>query len=249
MKMRQATVRGLGALILGWGLAAGTAQANTYYSLEMERAGFTAKGMVEDGRDYAVTREGGGTAPRIVFDARANSDVLVLGSQSTPNGFEKDRSEMRIYSGTEFDRTWFLGMRVMQPQPQAVAPGNWHVFMQCHQAGTGKSPPVSLNLEEGGQFSLIARSSEDTYRKLWQGAMPAGRWMDIVLAFRMGAQGYVRLWVNGRAVSEHRLPLRWTGHEERCVLKTGVYRGASDRPVEMRFDDIRLGDSYRDVTR
>lgn len=236
-------------IVLVLGLSGGMAQANTYYSLEMEQAKLTPKGMIEDGRPYDITRNGGGIKPKIRYDAQARSKVLVLETGSTPDGELKDRAEMRIYSNVTFDRTLFLGMRVMQPQRDAVAPGKWHLFMQCHQAGSQISPPLSLNLEEGDEFSLIARSSEDSYERLWTGKMPVGRWMDIVIGFRMGARGQVVMWVNGRKVTEHRLPLRWKGFEERCILKTGIYRAASDTPFQMRFDDIRLGDRYIDVAR
>ena len=230
-----------------FGLLTGPVQADTYYSLEMEKAQLTPKGLTEDGRPYAVTREGGGVRPKIIYDTRAGSKVLVLETSSTPQGDVKDRAELQIYSGITFNRTWFMGMRV---RPQGiVAPGAWQLFMQCHQAGSQVPPPLSLNLEAGGVFSLIARSSADAYERLWTGDLPTGRWTDIVIGFRMGAKGHVRLWVNDKQVTEHRVPLRWKGYEDRCVLKTGVYRAASDTPFQMRFDDIRLGDSYRDVAR
>lgn len=224
-----------------------SAAANTYYSLELESARLIPKGLSEDNRPYDVTREGGGIAPRITYDASAGSKVLVLETTSTPEAALKDRAEMRIFSGVTFDRTLFLGMRVKYSGQ--VDPEAWHLFAQCHQAGTGKSPPLSLNLLPGGQMALVARTSEDSYERLWSGPMQAGRWHDVVIGFRMGEKGHVRLWLNGRKLTEQRLPLRWKGHAERCVLKTGIYRAASDAPFQMRLDDIRLGDRYIDVAR
>ena len=221
--------------------------AKTYYSLEMDQARLTPQGMREDGRHYKITREGGGKAAQISQDPIAGSKVLVLGTSATPQASTKDRAEMRIYSGITFDRTWFLGLRAMTQG--TVAKDAWHLMMQCHQTGSAKSPPLSLNLEAGNKISLIARSSQDAYERLWTGDMPQGQWADIVVGFRMGAKGHVRLWMDGRLVVERRLPLRWDGYQDRCVLKTGLYRSASDRPFQMRFDDIRLGDRYLDVAR
>lgn len=234
----------LSALICSVASAVG---ADTYYSLEMDQARLTPKGIAEDGRVYPVQREGSGARARLIKDRNAGSTVLVLDAGATPQGALKDRSELRIYSGITFNRTWFLGLRVKVRGE--VEPDAWHLLMQCHQAGTKSPPPLSLNLETGNRFSLIARSSEDAYERLWTGAMPQGRWMDIVIAFRMGAKGHVQLWTNGKRVSAHRVPLRWAGHAERCVLKTGIYRAASDRSFQIRLDDIRLGDSYEDVAR
>jgi hypothetical protein len=223
----------------------GEASADTYYSLEMDPAKLTAKGLREDKRVFPIRREGGGTRAKIVRDASAGSKVLELNASPTPTASAKDRSELRIYSGINFNRTWFLGMRV---RPIGIVEdGAWHLFMQCHQTGSQLPPPLSLNLETGDRFSLIARSSDDAYERLWTGPMPQGKWTDIIMSFRMGEKGYVRLWVNGRSVTTQRVPLRWDGFEDRCVLKTGIYRAASKRPFQMRFDNIRLGDSYRDV--
>jgi hypothetical protein len=234
-------------LIAGMLALMGTAQANTYYALELESAKLTPKGLTEDGRPYDITVEGGGIRPKIIYDAAAGSKVLVLETSSTPSGASKDRAELRFYSGVTFNRTLFMGMRVKHQG--SVDPGDWHLFMQCHQTGSQKSPPLSLNLLPGNKVALIARSYADSYERLWTGDMPPGRWRDLVIGFRMGAQGHVQLWLDGRKVADARLPLRWKGFEDRCVLKTGVYRAASDAPFQMRFDDIRLGDSYRDVAR
>lgn len=132
--------RAFAALTLGALVWTGLAQADTYYALEMEAARLTPKGMSEDGRPYTVTREGGGLRPKVVYDASAGSKVLVLGTRATPATAPKDRAEMRIYSGVTFDRTLFLGMRAKYSG--TVEQDAWHLFAQCHQAGSGKSPPL-----------------------------------------------------------------------------------------------------------
>jgi Polysaccharide lyase len=132
--------------------------------------------------------------------------------------------------------------------PRASPPSDtWHLLLQCHQAGTQLPPPISLNLEPDGNLSLVVRDDADTYARLWSGPLPRGRWVRLVLGFRMGRDGQVRLWQDGRQVVYRRQPLGWAAGARRCVLKTGLYRGAATTPFTIRLDDIALGDSYRDV--
>ena len=219
----------------------GFAQAGTYYTLDMEGASISGGRLNEDGHRFRLRTEGGGTTPKLT------TGLLVLHTDASPPGATRDRAELQITSAIEFDRMWFLGMRVMQPFEDPIAPGQWHLFMQCPQWGATTPPPLSLNMEPGGLFSLVARSDVDRYERLWVGPMPVGRWLDLVIGFRMGERGHVRLWVNGTKVADVRTVLRWKAGQDRCTLKTGVYRAPGNAPFEMWFDDIRLGDTYNDV--
>jgi len=112
--------------------------------------------------------------------------------------------------------------------------------------GRRAAPPLSLNLEPNGDLSLVARDDGDTYDRLWSGPLPRGRWVRLVLGFRMGQTGRVRLWRDDRLVADRNQPLGWAAGERRCVLKTGLYRGAKT-PFEIRLDNVSLGSRYRDV--
>ncbi len=230
-------------------LCTGPGQANVYYDLDFEQTRLSAEVVHEDGKRFGLRVEGGAARPQLAPDPADSDTALVLRAHPTPQGARADRAELGLTSSIRFGQRYALAMQVLRPSGALVAQGRWHLFMQCHQAGTQVSPPLSLNLEPEGRFSVVARNDADGYERLWSGPMPANRWMDLVLEFTMGAPGEVRLWVDGRRVLSARPTLRWQEGEPRCSLKTGLYRGPSKAPFEMWFDDIRLGDSYRDVIR
>ncbi len=226
----------------------GTARADTYYRLDFDGARLNRQGLFEDGHKFALRTEGGGQPGRIVLDRRKGSKVLVLRTTATPAGAKKDRAEVQIYSGITFGREWFVGLEVFIPRADVFS-DTWNVLLQCHQAGTLRTPPLSLNLEPNGDLSLVARGDADSYDRLWSGPLPRGRWVQLVLGFRMGQDGRVRLWQDGRLVTSQRRPLSgWAAGERRCVLKTGLYRGSAPTPFEIRLDNVMLGSRYRDVT-
>lgn len=220
--------------------------ANTYYRLDFDSAQITPKGVNEKGRAYRLRREGGGMPGRIVNDQRNGSAVLELRSKPTPSGKSKDRAELQIYSGITFDRDWFYGFEVFVPAGTGMD-DTWQLLLQCHQNGTSKSPPISLNLSASGKLILVSRRDADTYNALWTGPMPTGRWVPIVLGFRMGEKGRARMWVDAKPVYDRRTPLGWSQGDRKCNLKTGIYRGESDQAFRVRLDKIALGDSYREV--
>ncbi len=220
--------------------------ADTYYRLDFDSAKITSKGVNEKGRAYRFRREGGGMPGRIVKDQRNGSAVLELRSKPTPSGQSKDRAELQIYSGITFNRDWFYGFEVFVPAG-TVMDDTWQLLLQCHQNGTKKSPPISLNLSANGNLILVSRRDADKYAALWTGSMPKGRWVPIVLGFRMGAKGRARLWVDAKPVYDRRVPLGWSQGDRKCNLKTGIYRGDSGQAFRLRLDKIALGDSYREV--
>ncbi len=220
--------------------------ADVYYRLDFDSAKITSKGVSEKGREYRFRKEGGGMPGRIIKDQRNGSAVLELRSKPTPSGHSKDRAELEIYSGITFNRDWFYGFEVFLPTGVKMDE-TWQLLLQCHQNGTQKSPPISLNLDAGGNLVLISRRDADTYNPLWTGPMPKGRWVPVVLGFRMGEQGRARLWVDAKSVYDRRVPLGWSQGDRKCNLKTGIYRGESDQAFQVRLDKLALGDTYREV--
>jgi hypothetical protein len=197
------------------------------------------------GRGAPIRSEGGGQPGEIVTDPLTRSRVLVIRSAPTPVGGIKDRTELQVFSGVVFDRPWAIGMDVFIPERTVFTP-NWHLMMQCHQFSStaGLSPALSLNLTPPGHVVVVARSTEDKYEELVKAPMPVGRWVRIELEFTMGEKGRAEMWMDGRLVGVRTAILRFKeGDKPQCNLKVGTYRGRSDTPHEIRFDNVILGDS------
>jgi hypothetical protein len=229
-------------------LWAAPGRAGTFYRLDFEGARLTPDSIGDNGKRFTLRRQGGGRVARIVKDGNKGSQVLLLSTAPTPAGADRDRSELQIHSGITWNRDWFVGLDVMIP-PGTVHADTWHLLLQCPQAGTAHSPPISLNLGADGSLVLVARDDGDAYEPLWTGPLAQGRWVRLVLGFRMGENGRAQLWVGGRRVADIRRSLGWADGERRCVLKTGIYRGPAATAFALRLDNVSLGTGYADVAR
>ncbi|UYV37178.1 polysaccharide lyase [Rhodobacteraceae bacterium D3-12] len=215
----------------------------TYYHMTFDQLRPVAGGFEERGKRYPFRRDGGGAALATRRDARIGSTVLVLKTDPTPPGADRDRAEVQIHSGISWRRDWVASLRFRIPDHTSVV-ADWQTLMQCPQVGNDLPPPISVDLEPDGRISLVVRSERDVHEIIWSAPLPRGRWSTLALGFRMGADGRARLWLDGRKMVDVRLPLGWVEAEELCVLKTGIYRAPSPNPFELHLDDVTLGDSY-----
>lgn len=236
------------ALLLTAAIPALPVPADTFYRLDLENAHLTEDRLVEGWRSFRIRREGGALRPEIVPlpPRTGGGHALDLSSATTTPGARADRAEITITSGIHFGDRWFLGLRVFIPEG-VPDPKTWHLFMQCHQAGTATPPPLSLNLTHDGAIALVTRGTRDPYRVLWSTAATRGVWHRIVLAFEMEEAGRIRLWYAGTEVLSSNDLSVWRGGEARCTLKAGLYRGPSPDPFRMILDDVALGTDYRSV--
>lgn len=238
-------VRAALAALAGLALLAPEARADvTWYRMTFEDVRSTAQGLEEAGKSFRFRREGGGAPLRVLRDPLSGSGALVLRSAPTPPAATRDRAEIQVYSGIDWDREWFASIRFRLSGLPPRLP-EWQILMQCPQAGTDLPPPLSVDLEPDGRLALVARSEADAHETLWSAPLPRDRWMSLVLGFRMGEHGRARLWLDGERMVDRRMALGWRGRgERRCVLKAGIYRAPSPHPFELRLDDVTLADSY-----
>lgn len=220
--------------------------ARTLYEITADRAQVKGDDLEESNRKaYKLKREGSGVAAQIVDDAERRSRVIVFRTPPTPAGKVKDRSELEIFSGIEFGRQWALGMKVFVPAEVEFS-DNWHILSQCPQNGA-IHPPFTLSFVKPGRIAVISRSDADDYRTVWAGDFPKARWVRLELEFTMGEKGHVRMWMDDKLVADKDAVFNFKEGRPRCNLKVGTYRGKTDKPFEVRFDDIRLGNERADV--
>lgn len=238
-------------LSMCFALVSSLAADTDYYRLTFDHTRPTALGFAENGKSYRSRRDGGGAAFTTGYDVLRKSRALVLRTAPTPPGADSDRAEIQIYSGITWNRDWVASLEFHVTHPsESVSPpsdniADWQILMQCVQAGTSLPPPLSIDLEPEARISVVVRSEQDRHEILWSGPLPRDRWSEIAIGFRMGEKGRVRLWLDGKQLLDKRLPLGWHDGEERCVLKTGIYRAPASTPFELRLDDVTLADSYR----
>jgi hypothetical protein len=237
----------LALLFLAWPSLPACAQTAPLYEITGERSRVESDRLTDGpSKAYPFKFEGGGVRPELVYDERLQSHVLVFRTASTPAGARKDRSELSLYSGVEYNRPWALGMKAFIA-PDSTFPKTWQSIVQCPQAGGGGTPVFSLSLSSPDRFLLVARNSERPYRAFATGQLPVGRWFDMELELTLGEKGFARLWVDGRVVAEGEAVLRYKGDAGRCTLKIGIYRGSEPEPFELRVDDVRFGTDRESV--
>ncbi len=228
------------------GFAQSTDSGRRLYDINAERGRVTGDSLDEGSRKaFKLKREGSGSPAEIVDDPVRNSRVLVFRTGPTPAGKVKDRSELEIYSGIDFGKQWALGMKVFVPERVEFS-DNWHILTQCPQNGT-VHPPFTLSFVKPNKIAIVSRSDADDYRVVYSGDFAKQRWVRIEVEFTMGEKGHVRMWMDGNLVADKEASFNFKEGRPRCNLKVGTYRGKTERPFEIRFDDIRLGHALSDV--
>lgn len=220
----------------------------TYYRMTFDTLVPAGPGFIaENDKRYRFRIEGGGEPLRVKRD-RGGARFVVLRSGPTPDGAVKDRAEISIHSGVDWNRDWATALRFRVTDP--TFPSEWQTLLQCPQSGADSPPPLSVDLEPDGTLSLVVRSEADRYEVLWNGPLSLDRWVTMALEFRMGTRGRVALWLDGVRMVERHLPLGWKeSGAKRCVLKTGVYRAPTPGPFTLHLDGFTLADSLAPALR
>jgi hypothetical protein len=251
-----------------------------YYALDFEKVTMLADGSIQQGtRKFQVNFSGAGRAPALVHYDRYETNVLWFTMDPTPMDpdLHKDRSEVSLYSGVEFNKLYYVSFKFLLPI-NAETPENWNIITQCpqHQTGTpfmnyDVSPPLNLQISRDG--SLNIQTLEDytalknkNFQFPWnrdEESVPIsyGRWMNVILRFKMGPKGGYKLWLNHNLAIEKEIPIGFKDggrmlpadepdinkRVQGCTFKFGVYRGRSTKKFTILFDDYRIGPTYGSV--
>lgn len=245
-------------VILVWMFCPMLSNAQFRY-VDGEDASYSPGQLTDNGRVYKWLRSGTGLDP--LFDAtysRKGDHSIKVGAKSASSGAARSEVIFTPRSSEYYgnDDQWF-GMSVRFPEGFSV-PKSWFLFAQWWQVYP-LSPPIALemaNNTEVPSMRLVLRASENTDEDGWVftqvgdvEAVPLGEWMDFVVHWKCGPNGYVRVWTNGTLWREYIGPVGYLDKSKAIEVKWGVYRGKenTNQAVSINFDEIRLGNSYDEV--
>jgi Polysaccharide lyase len=202
-------------------------------------------------KKYPFRWEGGGQNS-LLFQSNG-STVLRVQSTPTPISNEKDRAEYIAHDNILPDQEYYFKFDVYIPfnTTSYPYPDNWFILMQVRQnGGKYQSPSLSINYKMDGSLAVVGRSEQDGYRELIGIPLTTRRntWFTILVHFRMGENGIVRILDNNQWTPFQYFDLKWNDCVEiPCAdtysLRFGIYRGSTTKPTFLNFDNVMLYDS------
>ena len=204
--------------------------------------------LTDGGNTYHNGREGAGQVPELVtYPVYSGNYALRF---SVPESTEeKDRTEYGYYRGLPFGVVHYTSFAMYVPSDVPI-PESWHIFYQWWQFSPA-SPPMSLDFMGNGNYSLVLRNDELSYSQIYTSPLPRDVWIKFVFEYRFGldGNGYVNLWVNGEKKLDYTGTIGWYSSEENYTLneKFGIYRGSTELPATVYFDEIRTSLSRSDM--
>ncbi len=206
-------------------------------------------GLLTDG-DYTYHNgiEGAGQIPELL-SSPVYAGQYALRFDVLPSVHEKDRTEYGYYRWLPFGTVHYTSFAMYVPSDVA-APESWHIFYQWWQFSPA-SPPMSLDFMNNGNYSLVLRNDEDSYEQIYTAPLPRDVWIKFVFEYRFGLEGsgYVKLWVDGDKKLDYTGTIGWYSSEGlyRLNEKFGIYRGGTQLPSTVYFDEIRTSLSRSDM--
>lgn len=181
------------------------------------------------------------------------------------------RSEYKITSSIFVNQEYYIGMDIYVPAHVSY-PDTWMLLVQCPQGyGTplarkkkpATSPALALHLGSNGGLKIVTHggsmfapkrvhrtSNGRTGQEQSDIVLDRDKWHRVVLGFRMGKQGHVKLWLNGKE-QKVAMPYGQIGYNEAtnfCPIKFGIYSGASRKPLRLLFDNVKVAKIYDRVS-
>lgn len=123
--------------------------------------------------------------------------------------------------------------------------------------GTGLVPSLAFRFVNG-KFSVTLRHSEEKVIRdpdavaseelFKKGNFRTGRWHDFAVQVKWscGQDGFVNIWWNNRQIVQYQGPVGYP-MDEGPQFKFGLYRDATDKTYVAWFNQVKLGDSPKDV--
>lgn len=227
-------------------------------------AGATTGNLYTDNSQYTLNGQGNALPMRIAVSKSSYSLVAELPAdvpltQGSALGYYSSRSEARVgVSPLQHDQDYHFAFDVFIDGVSDLTrggSGDWRLIQQIIQEkakkdGLAASPTLTLLLTRDEQFTVVRRTRDDSYNALVSVPAVKGRWHRFEYEFRLGDNGFLRVWMNGTLIYEDATPVVFTQcptEGENCSTastKVGIYRKYSGLAGynKIHFRNIVLGE-------
>jgi hypothetical protein len=197
--------------------------------------------------------------PKALYQQESNSDGISLSSApwnagqkalklsinrgESWQGAGYPRSEVMVSGGVQYNKKYVFESAFFFPNGSFVRnPSEMLALFQIHHDGGG-TIPLAIYMKSGGlQLAVRKNTGSGTWYKLLA-EIPTGRRVAYKLEY-LGASdpsGYVKVWVDGKLVAEHRGQTAYSGYSRVGYPKLGLYDYFKTVPgnLTVYLDDFR----------
>lgn len=224
--------------------------AQSLNAIDFASATLNASSLVASSVTYGVTVDNGGITPYIGTVVGSGWGVFGALAQ-TPGAATYDRCEATLSNqGVNFGDVRHVALEVYLPfsDPLYPWPDNpfpqWNYLFQCPQGDLASALPIAFGVRvSGGNPILELRRGNDAESvREWSIQLNGGgaefyynRTFHALISFRLHPIfGYLRAQIyrpwDGKTITspEYHGPLGFTGGDDKCSVKFGLYRGSQD---------------------
>lgn len=221
-------------------------------------------------RRMEYSSQGDARTPILAQAPKRRKGDKALWLEVVPSTKISRRSEYKITSSIFVNQEYHIGMDIFVPAHVSY-PDTWTLLAQCPQGyGTplaqkkkpAISPALALHLGSNGGLKIVTQggsmfapkrvhrtSNGRTGQEQSDIVLDRDRWHRVVLGFKMGKKGHVKLWLNGEE-QKVVMPYGQIGYNEAtnfCPIKFGIYSGGSQKSLRLLFDNVKVAKTYGDV--
>jgi hypothetical protein len=171
------------------------------------------------------------------FEVEAGDEEPHTGSQ---------RAE--VLSGEEFKASDVRYFRVLA-RVESWDFDHWGIVWQIHDDSL-ESPPLSLQLEEGGDAPMLWLGHGNGSPTYWQAPLPGmDTWFEVVIGVEFGAEGSLQVWLDGKRQMLTSGKTTYDGVDTLGIApgydKLGIYRSPEATETAVVYhDDYRVNEEF-----